>query len=149
MRGLMWWGLKTNGDSWDTVYSTHVDVQTTISLKPSRHLQNVEMAYSEKTLQYPCVNLQLNKTSNWSSNINPSWTPLMSSYGGWCRSIASTSSEPVQKWKTAGQASTKFWKHFGIIVQVFNEAIYEGALVYCNGPWADSSRPLVDSRHLI
>jgi hypothetical protein len=43
----------------------------------------------------------------------------------------------------------KFLKCFGIVAQVFNEAIYEGALYIVLDLEPLSSRPLVDRRHLI
>jgi hypothetical protein len=42
---------------------------------------------------------------------------------------------------TTGQASTHFENTLGMLHKVFNKSIYDGALVYCNGPLADSSRP--------
>jgi hypothetical protein len=35
---------------------------------------------------------------------------------------------------TAGQANTHFENTLGMLCKVFNKSIYDGALVYCNGP---------------
>jgi hypothetical protein len=38
------------------------------------------------------------------------------------------------KRRPVGQTNPNFLEYFGIVAQVFNEAIYEGAFVYCIGP---------------